>query len=101
MILEKLQEAVDAGVPLADRGEGQFTVSPDTIAALQNSILPSLLTFWHARLGEILSGGQRADRVGLPSAAPRPGARDRRVAQVDTAFDLSQGDSEADLATLF
>ena len=101
VVLEKLQEAVDAGVPLADRGEGQFTVSPDTIAALQNSILPSLLTFWHARLGEILSGGQRADRVGLPSAAPRPGARDRRVAQADTAFDLSQGDSEADLATLF
>ena len=78
MVLEKLQEAVDAGVPLADRGEGQFTVSPATLAALHNSTLPSLLTFWHARLGEILSG------------APRTDARGRSVAQADAAGDLSQ-----------
>jgi hypothetical protein len=101
VVLEKLQVAVDAGVPLADRGEDQFTLPPDTIAALRSGILPSLLRFWHARLGELLSGGQPADRVGLPSRTPRTGARGRSAVQGEAMFDLSQGDSEAELATLF
>jgi tetratricopeptide (TPR) repeat protein len=89
MVLEQLQGAADAGVPLADRGEGQFTMPPETIATLQNSTLPSLLTFWHARLGEILSGGQPADSAGLPSGVPRPAARGQRAAQAEEASGLS------------
>jgi tetratricopeptide (TPR) repeat protein len=101
MVLEKLQVAVDAGVPLADRGEGQFTLPPDSIAALRSGILPSLLRFWHARLGEILSGAQPPDSAGLLSGTPRTGARGQRAAQAEEPFDLSRGDSEADLGTLF
>jgi tetratricopeptide (TPR) repeat protein len=93
-VLEKLQEAVDAGVPVADRGEGQFTVPSETLAALQSSILPSLLTFWHARLGEILSGAQRAERAGLLGGAPRTMARGRSAAQVEDTGELPQGSPE-------
>ena len=64
MVLEKLQEAVDAGVPLTDRGDGQLMWPSETVAALQKSTLPSLLTFWHARLGEILSGGKASRPCG-------------------------------------
>ena len=53
-VLEKLQWAVDAGAPLIDRDEGRFVVSPATITALQCDLIPSLLTFWHSRLGELL-----------------------------------------------
>ena len=31
--------------PLADRGEDQFSLPPDTVKALQSRILPSLITF--------------------------------------------------------
>lgn len=54
-ILEKLQRAVDAGVGLADRGEGRFYLPPEAIEALQANMLPSLLTFWHAQVGALLS----------------------------------------------
>jgi tetratricopeptide (TPR) repeat protein len=84
-VLERLQGAADAGAPLADRGEGQFSVPPETIRALQSRILPSLLTFWHARLGHILSGAETTGRttasapyeVDTPLREPRPGARQR------------------------
>ena len=62
-VLEKLQWAADAGVPLTDRGEGQFALPPAMQAALHSSILPSLLTFWHTRLGELLSHGQPTREV--------------------------------------
>jgi tetratricopeptide (TPR) repeat protein len=72
VVLEKLQWAADAGTPLADRGEGRFSLPPILITALQQSILPSLLTFWHARLGDIL--GSRRPAGG---AAGLPPPRDR------------------------
>jgi hypothetical protein len=65
-VLERLQAAADAGAPLADRGEGQFSLPPDASKALQSRILPSLLTFWHARLGELLSGRRPAGRMTSP-----------------------------------
>lgn len=82
-VLEKLQEAVDAGVPLEDWGEGQFSVSPEAITALHNSTLPSLLTFWHARLGELLSGA-------LPV-----GASTRNGAQTAPAGAVTPSNAEA------
>ena len=85
VVLEKLQWATDAGAPLADRGEGRFTLPADTIALLHSRILPSLLTFWHARLGELLSGRRPVQEIsgaaqhseGMPSRATRtaPGER--------------------------
>jgi tetratricopeptide (TPR) repeat protein len=75
LVLEKLQEATDAGVPLADRGAGQLMWPATIVAALQQSTLPSLLRFWHARLGEILSGGRVPDHARRPSGTPRTAAR--------------------------
>ena len=85
LVLEKLQEATDAGVPLADRGEGQLTWPAPLVAALQQSTLPSLLRFWHARLGELLSGGQPFDPTSRPRGAPRMVARGQRGAQAEDA----------------
>ena len=71
LVLEKLQEATDAGVPLVDRGEGQLTWPAPLVAALQQSTLPSLLRFWHARLGELLSGGQPFAHTSRPRGPGR------------------------------
>ena len=100
VVLEKLQEATDAGVPLADRGDGQFTWPARIVTALQKSTLPSLLMFWHRRLGEILSGGKPSDRAGRPSGVPQMVARGPSTAQAEEAWDPSQRDPEADLAKL-
>jgi tetratricopeptide (TPR) repeat protein len=77
-VLERLQQAADFGAPLADRGEGQFSLPPDVIRALQGRILPSLLAFWHARLGELLGrehgvGTAALHAPGIASSDPRPG----------------------------
>jgi tetratricopeptide (TPR) repeat protein len=101
MVLEKLQEATDAGIPLADHGAGQLTWPAALTAALRQSTLPSLLRFWHARLGEILSGGQPLDHASRPSGAPRTGARDQSVAQAEDTYDLSRHEPEADPAKLY
>ena len=102
LVLEKLQEATDAGVPLADRGAGQLTWPAAIVTALQQSILPSLLRFWHARLGEILSGGKAPDRASRPSGAPRTVARGQSAAEeIEKAFDLAERHPEVDRARLF
>ena len=102
LVLEKLQEATDAGVPLADRGAGQLIWPAAIVAALQQSTLPSLLRFWHARLGEILSGGRVPDRARRPSGTPRTVARGQSAAEeAEKAFDLAERHPEVDVAKLF
>ncbi|WP_437639065.1 hypothetical protein [Sorangium sp. So ce854] len=54
-VLEALQRAADAGVPVEDRGEGRFHLPQDTVEALRRSILPSLARVWHRRLATLLS----------------------------------------------
>jgi tetratricopeptide (TPR) repeat protein len=103
-VLEKLQWAADAGTPLADRGEGRFSLPPALITALQHSMLPSLLTFWHARLGEILRGGPSAEDVtGLAPPhedgrrdTPRPVPRTQQAAQTTEPFGMPQVSPVAD-----
>jgi tetratricopeptide (TPR) repeat protein len=102
LVLEKLQEATDAGVPLADRGAGQLTWPATIVAALQQSTLPSLLRFWHARLGEILSGGRVPDHASQPSSPPRMMARGQSAAEeTEKASDLAERHVEVDRARLF
>ena len=101
MVLEKLQEATDAGVPLTDRGDGQLTWPAAIVTALQKSTLPSLLMFWHARLGEILSAGKPSDRADRPSGMPRRVARGQSAAQTEETYDPSRRELEADPAKLF
>src|SRR5262249_53244969 len=102
LVLEKLQETTDAGVPLVDRGDGQLTWPAALVTALQQRTLPSLLRFWHARLGEILSGEQPCDHTIQPPGAPRMVARGQRGVQAEHPGDeLSWHASEADPARLF
>lgn len=56
-VLEALQRAVDAGVRVVDRGEGQLAIPPDLAASIAASVLPSLRARWQERLGEILVSG--------------------------------------------
>jgi hypothetical protein len=98
VVLEKLQWAADADVPLADRGEGWFSLPPETIAALQSRMLPSLLTFWHTRLGEILrhgrpvggAAGLAQHSADMARGEPRTVPQDQVVAQAETTFDVPQ-----------
>jgi tetratricopeptide (TPR) repeat protein len=101
LVLEKLQEATDAGVPLVDRGAGRLTWPGSIVAALQQSTLPSLLKFWHARLGEILSGSKAPDRASRARPAPRTVTRRQSAAEAEPAFDLPGRHPEADRARLF
>ncbi|WP_437970345.1 hypothetical protein WMF04_14080 [Sorangium sp. So ce260] len=57
-VLEALQRAADAGVPVEDRGEGRFHLPQATVEALRGSILPSLARLWHRRLATLLSEEQ-------------------------------------------
>jgi tetratricopeptide (TPR) repeat protein len=103
-VLEKLQWAADAGVPLADRGEGRFSVPAAGIGALQSRMLPSLLTFWHARLGEILRGGRPStETAGVspavarePHHAPVITPRSGRPRQDEPAFAQPESGAAAD-----
>jgi tetratricopeptide (TPR) repeat protein len=103
-VLEKLQWAADAGTPLVDRGEGRFSMPPALITALQHSMLPSLLTFWHTRLGEILRGGPSAEDVtGLAQPheerqrdTPRPVPRAQPTTISTAPDDMPQRRPEAD-----
>ena len=103
-VLETLQWAADAGVPLADRGEGRFTLPPEGVEALQSRMLPSLLTFWHARLGDILRHGRPAPDMaglaqpgaGVPYSAPETIPQARRPVQAEATFTPPESDSAAD-----
>ncbi|AUX21781.1 hypothetical protein SOCEGT47_022690 [Sorangium cellulosum] len=66
-VLEALQRAADAGVPVEDRGEGRFHLPQEIVEALRRSILPSLARVWHRRLAALLSEEQPEAR---PAAAP-------------------------------
>src|SRR5215471_12514997 len=91
LVLQKLQEAIDAGVPLTDRGAGRLMLPAAIVTTLQQSTLPSLLKFWHARLGEILSGRKAPDRARRPSGVPRTMARGQKGAQAGLQLPLSAG----------
>jgi tetratricopeptide (TPR) repeat protein len=78
-VLEKLQVAADAGVPLIDRGERRFALPATAIEQLQGGMLPSLLTFWHARLGALFSGGHAAEDTAVVPEPHRTEATDRAM----------------------
>jgi tetratricopeptide (TPR) repeat protein len=67
VVLDLVQRAADAGVPVEDTGEGRMYLPEPLLDALRASTLPSLMTAWHLRLAELL-GGFEAE----PEAAPAP-----------------------------
>ncbi|MDC0672398.1 hypothetical protein [Nannocystis radixulma] len=70
LVLERLQHAIDLGVPVEDRGEGKFSLPSSALSALSASIIPSLAQAWHRKLGRLL--GARAART-VPPPPPAPG----------------------------
>ena len=79
-VLETLQRAADAGVPIDDRGEGRFHMPEPLLAELRASLLPSLARAWHRRLAHLLSDGEGAFPV--PASAIEESLRLRRPGSV-------------------
>jgi tetratricopeptide (TPR) repeat protein len=63
-VLAGVQEAVDRGLSIEDRGQGVFRLDAAAGAALRASTLQSLALAWHERLAGLYGG--------LPAPAPRP-----------------------------
>lgn len=91
-VLDLLQRAADAGVPIDDRGEGRFHLPEPLLEALRASILPSLTLVWHRRLAALLSGGgaeaaitMAAPVAELPTTSDRaPAVEERGSAQAES-----------------
>jgi tetratricopeptide (TPR) repeat protein len=79
-VLERLQQAIDLGVPLEDRGEGRFSLPTSALTALSTSLMPSLAQAWHRRLGRLLGAraGEVAPMPPRPPAPPPGNAKTRR-----------------------
>ncbi|MFO0578523.1 MAG: tetratricopeptide repeat protein [Polyangia bacterium] len=78
-VLDRLQVAADAGLPLTDNGDGRFDLPDDLSQGLRASMLPSLAIAWHRRLAELLSQAVPLDAPpsnisSVPAAAPPEGA---------------------------
>ncbi|WP_437784175.1 hypothetical protein [Sorangium sp. So ce1097] len=109
-VLEALQRAADAGVPVEDRGEGRFHLPQDAVEALRRSILPSLARVWHRRLATLLSADAiepdapaREPPAAAAAASKAPGAAPSAHAAASPAqagapaIDGSEGDVEPGL----
>jgi len=79
-VLERLQQAIDLGVPLEDRGEGRFSLPTSALTALSTSLMPSLAQAWHRKLGRLLGAraGEEAATSARPPAPPPAAAKARR-----------------------
>lgn len=55
-VMDALQRAADAGVPVEDLGEGRFHLPDALLDDLRASMLPSLMIAWHQRLADLLGG---------------------------------------------
>src|SRR5262249_54903970 len=74
VVLDALQRAADAGVPIEDRGEGRFHLPEVFLTRLRTSTLPSLLLLLHRRLAAIMTAGSSAPetvRASLAQEAPQ------------------------------
>jgi tetratricopeptide (TPR) repeat protein len=53
-VLEALQRAADAGIPVEDLRDGRFHLPDALLDAVRASMLPSLMVAWHQRLALLL-----------------------------------------------
>ncbi len=73
-VLERLQDAADAGVPVEDDGEGGFRLPSALAARVKAGLLPSLARAWHRRLAALLAPAPNpAESISIvPPAEPGP-----------------------------
>ncbi|HTV18054.1 MAG TPA: hypothetical protein VMG12_05270 [Polyangiaceae bacterium] len=83
-VLDAVQEALDRGLSLEDRGHGVFRFEPRVGAALRQVTLPALSEAWHRRLAELF-GGLPAPSERKPPESWRPSAP-REAASADDAM---------------
>ena len=76
-VLERLQVAADAGVPLDDNGDGRFDLPDDISQELRASTLPSLAISWHRRLAELLSQTSLDETAAPAEPLTEPGQVER------------------------
>jgi tetratricopeptide (TPR) repeat protein len=83
-VLDAVQEALDLGLSLEDRGQGVFRFDPSVAAALREQTLPALTRAWRERLAERFGGtpapGEAVDAE--PSAAPGATALANRASEL-------------------
>jgi tetratricopeptide (TPR) repeat protein len=103
-VLDLLQRAADAGVPIEDRGEMRFHVPEPILDALRASTLPSLMVAQHRRLAEIL-GDLEEDEAALPdeiASAPdtrraEPESEEPEAPAITTSPKASEPSGDEDL----
>jgi len=66
-VLGAVQEAVDRGLAITDRGRGVFRLDAELAERLRRGTLPSLVRAWHERLAQLF-GGPPAQLFGDPPA---------------------------------
>ena len=95
-VLEALQRAADAGVPVEDLRDGRFHLPEALLDALRASMLPSLMIAWHQRLAELLGGLEAEAEAPEEVEHPEIFAPTRRAAERELAgAPGSQGSSSA------
>ena len=83
-ILDCLQRAADAGVPIEDRGEARFFLPDDVLGRLLASLLPSLEAAWHRRLGWLLTAAEAP--LLTPIVTDDPGSSSSVIPLPDTSM---------------
>ncbi len=91
-LLFSLQQAVDLGVAVTDRGGGVLSLGPSASEGLVASTLPSLREELHRRAAELTEGSAAPDRLPVPAAvaAAPPPAAPVAVAGVEAPVDVVQ-----------
>lgn len=89
-VLDCLQRAADAGVPIDDRGEERFFLPEPVIDTLLGSTLPSLKAAWHRRLGWLLTEAAAPLAPSVSTSVSEP------LSRASTNDERSPNDSLAD-----
>jgi tetratricopeptide (TPR) repeat protein len=92
-VLGALQEAVDHGLTIEDRGQGLFRLEPALGEALRAGTLPSLATGWHERLAQLF-GGPPAPGYATAARAAADAERQRAARAPAAAPPRSNGKPE-------
>ena len=93
-VLEALQHAWDAGVPLEDLGEGRFHMPARVCNQLRAELLPTLASSWNRSLARMLAG-EETQAAAEPAEVPIETTPQGRVTDRDPGEPPPIADAEA------
>jgi tetratricopeptide (TPR) repeat protein len=100
VVLACLQEASDAGVAIADDGDGHFELLPDLASQIIAKTLPSVARSYHRRLASLLSDRQPPPLVSAATSVPASfGPSSLQPSARSLSSELAVPDSSASLTT--